>query len=160
MKTNYPKRLSQITLKYIPFFIALILFYSCDSPSKKWDNISENSLLINSLDSLTTKVDSLNSRVIQLEDSLKTKESQNNEIIRPITEAKSESKKIICPNCDGKGSNQEKCEHCHGSGWLKGQEGRNGCYVCVTGSPWDQGTGYRNRTCSVCYGSGRINEYE
>ncbi len=148
-------RVIQITMKFIPFFIALIFLYSCESRIKNLKNEEMMGYIFSlesSIDSINQNVDSLNYRLLQLE------ESAANQDLVPEMKADGPkiSSKITCPNCKGVGTTQETCGNCRGSGW----NGYNGCYGCGTGRYQEQGKGYQNRTCSVCYGNGRINEYE
>jgi hypothetical protein len=112
--------------------------------------------LKSSLNLLSKKVDSLNSKIIELD------EYQQNEIFSESSCLNSDNRsasekelKIICPSCDGEGYKQETCKNCLGSGYRYNRR----CYDC-SWSDGNRGSGYENKTCSVCYGTGRINEYE
>ena len=147
-------RVIQITIKCIPFFIALIFLYSCESSTKDLKNeVIMNYLLPleSSIDSLNQKVDSLNYRLLQLEEN-----AANQEIVTEMqAEGPADSRKVQCRNCNGTGVKQETCGNCRGSGWGDGRT----CWRCGSGSV-KQGKGYVNNTCSVCDGNGRVNEYE
>ena len=158
MKSNVLKGIIQNSMKIVPLIIVMILLNSCNSKVENYKNneIMDYILILETaVDSLNQNVDSLNYRVRQLEE-----RDKNQEL---ITEMKAEGpkvdRKIVCPNCNGEGSKQETCGKCRGSGWSRNS--RNlGCPYCGTGGLNNQGPGYNNITCSVCYGRGRINEYE
>jgi hypothetical protein len=149
------KGVIKYSIKIVSLFIVLILMNSCDS---KVENLKNKEmmdyilLLEEAVDSLNQKVDSLNSRVISLE------EYRTNEILSKsscFSDVPTEGKKIVCPNCNGEGSKYEVCGNCRGSGY----SGNSKCYRC--NDRYSSGpVGYRNSTCSVCNGRGRINEYE
>ena len=134
------------------------LFLSCDSQSKSFVGNSENvSLLESKIDSLTKRIDSLNVRVMELED-FKTNQilSESSCLSSDNRYGSVEERKIICENCDGVGTEQETCEKCHGNGKYGGyvnEKYRCSYYKC-------HGIGYYSITCRVCYGEGRVNEYE
>lgn len=71
----------------------------------------------------------------------------------------SQSRKIICPKCDGTGEGTTECDfegrlgQCKGlGGWYYDGDWKT-CYGC-------QGKGTLKTPCSVCHGKGRVNEYE
>jgi hypothetical protein len=149
-------RVIRITIKCIPFFIALIFLYSCESSTKDLKNeVIMNYLLPleSSIDSLNQKVDSLNYRLLQLEEN-----AANQEIVTEMqAEGPADSRNVQCKNCNGTGIKQETCGKCRGSGW--DENGRSTCLSC--GSFWSsskQGKGYVNRTCSACDGNRTVIE--
>ncbi len=84
------------------------------------------------------------------------------------TSEEKQSKKIVCPNCKGTGTARSVCDRCDydydcnkkpGGGYIRiayGNPGNENCREC----PKCSGTGYYTGTCTVCNGSGRVNEYE
>jgi hypothetical protein len=159
MKSNVLKGIIQNSMKIVPLIIVLILLNSCDS---KVENLKDKEIMnyISSLedavDSLNQNVDSLNYRLIQLEEG-----SKNKELVTEMrTDGPKVDRKIICPKCNGEGSIQVTCGKCRGSGWDVNHENM-GCLGC--GATWGSSRpakGYVNKTCNVCNGNGRINEYE
>jgi hypothetical protein len=147
-------RVIRITIKCIPFFIALIFLYSCQSSTKDL----ENELIMNyilplesSIDSLNQNIDSLNHRLLQLEEN-----AANQEIVRETqAEGPADSRKITCPNCNGEGTTQETCYRCRGTG----RDGNTVCHRCNSANSSGP-IGYINTRCNVCRGNGRVNEYE
>ncbi len=158
MKLSILKAIFQNSMKIVPLIIVMILLNSCNSKRENLKNrviMNYISSLEEAVDSLNQNVDSLNYRLLKLEEGAKNQDL--------VTEMNSEGpkvdRKIVCPNCNGEGSKQETCGKCRGSGWSRNS--RNlGCPYCGTGGTNNQGPGYNNITCSVCYGRGRINEYE
>jgi hypothetical protein len=68
---------------------------------------------------------------------------------------------IICPNCKGTGQSYKRCVDCQGKGEIikdyhsdsEGGSDYRDCYRCA-------GRGEVLKTCYVCYGKGRVKEYE
>ena len=166
MNTDLPTRTIQIAMKGITFFMALILLYSCESRINKLENeeaMKNISSLQSSIDSLNQNVNSLNDRLLKLEASATDQDLVKAPVAEekaPDNRAPKKSGKITCTNCKGVGTTQETCHKCLGSGWDP-YHTNQGCLGC--GANWGsirQAKGYVNSTCSVCRGSGRINEFE
>jgi hypothetical protein len=155
MKLLVFKGIIQNSMKIIPLIIVSILLNSCDSKVENYKNnemMDYILLLSEAVDSLNKNVDSLNFRLLKLEEGAKNQDL--------VTEMNSEGpkvdRKIVCPNCNGEGSKHETCVKCRGSGY---DYNNRRCYDCSR-SNGHRGCGYVIITCNVCNGNGRINEYE
>jgi DnaJ-class molecular chaperone len=108
----------------------------------------------------------------EFEQELLSEEEENLEppITEDYKETKSEasqSKKIICQNCNGTGDGKEKCKQstaqCKSLGY-KGCDGEKVVYNWLTKEYQTcgccDGSGFVRIDCRVCSGKGRVNEYE
>jgi DnaJ-class molecular chaperone len=155
MKLSILKAIFENSMKIVPLIIVIILLNSCNSKRENLKNrviMNYISSLKEAVDSLNQNVDSLNYRLLQLEEN-----AANQELVTESqADVPADSRKIICPNCNGKGDTQETCDNCRGSGYKYNLN----CKSCSQYYTSSQGKGYVNRTCNVCRGNGRINEYE
>jgi hypothetical protein len=116
------------------------------------------SSLESKINDLSERIDSLNTRVMELEELRTSQILSESSCLNSDTRSggDEEGGKVICTYCDGLGSVKETCEECHGNGKYKGnvnEKYRCSYYKC-------HGVGYYNSTCRVCNGEGRVNEYE
>jgi hypothetical protein len=159
MNTYLPKQIILITMKCISFFIGLIFLYSCDDSFTKNYKNEDTTELQPSIDSLNEKVNSLNRRLLQLEENSSregfvTKKKEEADTREKKAEEKKISRNVQCKNCNGTGSKQETCDNCNGSGY---KYNRN-CKSCSEYNTSSQGKGYVYRTCSACNGNRTVIE--
>lgn len=155
----------KISIRLLSILCFWSVLFACDLNSNLDKSQSHEIVrLKGSLDSLKKKVDSLNSKIIELEGYQQEEIFSESSCLNSDLRSESDKeRKIICPSCNGTGEDEENCPHCEyniycdrqRSGGYENYGSRN-CSICSR----CQGKGTMSSYCDVCKGSGRVNEYE